>query len=168
MFGSSAPGQYGVSGEACPSLLLVGGRAGLWGEAWAGKNDGACHYLGWLRQRHRRLGERLRSDDITETGLLIHFTGQGTICKSSFKRTEEKKQHLIEAAYCIWQGFVPCFIQIWFIYFKKIHIIKEESQFFPTMTDVSLYLRIYFSCFLLRDDTFTTVSFRRLCRQRLT
>lgn len=28
-----ATGQYGVSGEACPSLLLVGGQAGLWGEA---------------------------------------------------------------------------------------------------------------------------------------
>lgn len=46
VFGTSASGQYGVSGEACPSLLLAGGWAGPWGEACAGKNDGGCHYLG--------------------------------------------------------------------------------------------------------------------------
>ncbi len=124
MFGTSASGQYGVSGEACPSLLLAGGWAGPWGEACAGKNDGGCHYLGWLRHCHRRLSERLRSDDITETGLLIHFAMvRGQFANHPSKELSiEKKSNW--STYCIWhiyEGLMSFFIKTRFVILKNRH-----------------------------------------------
>lgn len=71
VYGSSGSRQHGLPRDGRPALLLVWRQAGLRAKLCLGKTDGACHYLGWLRHYHRRLGSLILMSSLHQSSPVI-------------------------------------------------------------------------------------------------